>query len=264
MTVLRCQEHANWIQQAFVFLHPPSGSILIPPTNSSAAKVARMAVMLNVFALVFVKYIFTATPPLLAQAGLDGILSELVDKDEAKEELCRAILLSASSSYPSPDRELQQLVKTIVEAFGTLLSSKSRTEFKSDVKDLMVEATNCWAKSRSSRQKLIATLKYELYPGSWKDFPVPGHKHQQNTKNAEASDPEDQEEVTLVAFPAIIAMSSDIWETIRPGFLIRYSHLCEAENEWRSEQKKRRFSRSGVPNGISGLPSLRGAGGAMV
>lgn len=259
------EEHENWIQQAFGFLHPPSGSILIPPTNSSAAKVARMAVMLNVFALVFVKCIFTVTPPLLAQAGLDNILSEIVDKDDMKEALCRAILLSASSSYPSQDRELQQhFVKWILETFGTLLSSKSRTEFKSDVKDLMTEATNCWIKSRWSRRKLIATLNYESYPGSWRDFPGPSQKHQQNTKNAEASDPEDQEEVTLVAFPAIIAMSSGTWETILPGFLIRYSHLYEAEVEWRSEQKKRRFSRSGVPNGISGLPSLRGAGGAMV
>ena len=264
MTVLRCQEHENWIQQACGFLHPPSGSILIPPTNSSAAKAARMAVMLNVLALVFVRYIFTATSPLLAQAGLDSILSELVDKDEMKEALCRAILLSASSNYPSQDRELQQLVKRILEAFGTLLSSKSRTEFKSDVKDLITEATNCWTGSRWSLQKLIATLNYESYPGSWKDLPAPSHKHQQNTKNAEASDPEDQEEVTLIAFPAIIAISSGTWETILPGLLIRYSHLCEAENEWRSEQKKRRFSRSGVPNGISGLPSLRGAGGAMV
>jgi len=206
-----------------------------------------MAVMLNVFALVFVNWIFTATPALLAQAGLDSILSKLADKDEVKEELCRAILLSASSSYPSQDKELQRLVKWILEAFGTLLFSKSRTEFKSDVKDLMTEATNCWTKSRWSRQKLIATLDYELYPGSWKDFPVPSHGPQQNIKNPEASDPEDQEEVTLVAFPAIIAISSGRRETIRPGFLIRYSHLYEAEDEWRDEQKKRRFPRSGVP-----------------
>jgi hypothetical protein len=260
MTVLRCQEHENWIQQACVFLHPPSGSILIPPTNSSAAKAARMAVMLNVFALVFVKCIFTATP---LHLGLDNILSELVEQDEMKEALCRAILLSVSSSCPSQDKELQQLVKWILESFGTLLSSKLRTEFKSDVKDLMTEATNCWTKSRLNRRKLIATLNHELYPGPWKDLPVPSHKHQKNTKNAEASDPEDQEEVTLIAFPAIIAMSSGTWEPILPGFLVRYSHLYEAEGEWRSEQKKRRFSRSGVPNGISGLPSLQGGGGAI-
>ena len=263
MMVLCCQEHESWIQQACGFLHPPSGSILIPPTNSSAAKTARIAVMLNVFALVFVKCIFTATPLHLAQAGLDNILSKLVDQDEMKEALCRAILLSASSSCPSQDRELQQLVKWILETFGTLLSSKPRTEFKSDVRDLMTEATNCWTKSRRSRRKLIATLNYELYPGPWKDFPVPSRKHQQNTKNTEASDPEDQDEVTLIAFPAIIAMSSGTWETVLPGFLVRYSHLYEAEGEWRSEQKKRRFSRSGVPNGISGLPSLQGGGGAM-
>ena len=235
-----------------MFLHSPSGSILIPPTNSSAAKTARIAVMLNVFAVVFEKFIFTATPIHLAQAGLDNILSKLVDQDEMKEVLCRAILLSASSSCPSQDRELQQLVKWILETFGALLPSKPRTEFKSDVKDLMTEATNCWTKSRRSRRKLIATLNYELYPGPWKDFPVPIQKHQHNTENAEASDPEDQEEVTLVAFPAIIAMSSGTWEPILSGFLISYSHLYEAEGEWRSEQKKRRFSRSGVPNGRTG------------
>ena len=246
-----------------MFLHSPSGSILIPPTNSSAAKTARIAVMLNVLALVFKDFIFTATPLHLAQAGLDNILSKLADQDEMKEALCRAILLSALSSCPSQDKELQKLVKWIVEAFGTLLSSKPRTEFKSDVKDLMTEATNCWTKSRRSRQKLIATLNYELYPGPWKDFPVPIHKHQRNTKNAEASDPEDQEEVTLIAFPAIIAVSSGTRKTIISGFLIRYSHLYEAEGEWRSKQKKRQFSRSGVPNGISGLPSLQGDGGAI-
>ncbi|KAF2179721.1 hypothetical protein K469DRAFT_730544 [Zopfia rhizophila CBS 207.26] len=245
------------------FLHRPSGSIPIPLINSFAAKLARNAVMLNVFTLVFVRWIFTATPPPLAQAGLDVILSELIEQDERKEALCRAILLSAPSGNPPQDIELQLIVKWILEAFGTLLLLKPRTELKSDVKSLMTEATNCWVKSRWSRQKVIATLDYESCPGSWRDHPVPSHKHQQSM-NAEVSDPEDQEEVTLVAFPAIVAMSNGTQETIHPGFLIRYSHLYEAEIEWRNEQKTRRFSRSGVPYSIPGLPSLRGAAGAMV
>ncbi|KAF2187928.1 hypothetical protein K469DRAFT_769800 [Zopfia rhizophila CBS 207.26] len=100
------EEHNKWTQQACSFLHRPSGSILIPLTNSFAAKLARKAVMLNVFTLVFARWIFTATPPPLAQAGLDVILSELIGQDERKEALCRAILLSAPSGNPSQDKEL--------------------------------------------------------------------------------------------------------------------------------------------------------------
>jgi hypothetical protein len=220
--------------------------------------------MLNVFALVLAQWIFTTTPPLLAQAGLDAILSELTDQDERKELLCRAILISVPSGKPLEHKELQQLAKSFTETSEILLSSKLRTEMKSDVINLIVQASDCWAASRRSHRKLIATLDYESYPDSWTDYPASTHQRRRNSKNIEASDPEDEEEVAYVAFPAILARSKCTWETISPGILMRYSHLREAEDEWRKEQKRRRFPRSGVPNNISGLPPSRIAPNAIV
>lgn len=218
--------------------------------------------MLNVFALVFVQWIFTATPWPLAQAGLDNILSELNYQDERKEALFRAILLSAPSACPSEDREFQRMVKGWLEPFSALLPAKSRTEYKSDVKNLMTEASSCWVKSRCSRQKIIATLDYDSCPESWKDCPVPSHKHQQNI-SGEASDPEDEDEVTFVAFPAIITMQGVTPKTIHHGFLVRFSHLYGAETEWQSEHKNRRFSLSGVPSSLPGLLPRRGVAGPI-
>ena len=222
--------------------------------------------MLNVFALVLVEWIFTMTPPSLARAGLDVMLSQLLEQDEKKEGLCRAMLLSVTGGGSSQDREIQQLVKYILDAFGILLPSKSRADFKSDVKSLISDASNCWAKTRLNRQKLTTTLDFELYSESWEDLPMPNHKHQQRTADADASDPEDQEEVCFVAFPAVIMKSGGTRTTIYKGTLVRFCHLYEAEIEWRNELGKARFSRSKQPNllGLPSLPSIMTPEGSVV
>jgi hypothetical protein len=209
--------------------------------------------MLNVMARLLERYIFTATPPPLAQTGLDDILSELLEQDEKKERLCRAMLMSVSTEQ-SQDKLHKVLLEWILEFSGFILPAKSRSGLKSDFRELMKEASNFWTTSRLNRKKIIATLDYESYTGSWKDLPVPSHKNQENKENSEASDPEDQDEVSFIAFPAIVAVTSDEHETIFPGYLIRFSQVRSAEIEWRKDLKKRRFSYAGVPRAIPGLP----------
>ncbi|OCL07659.1 hypothetical protein AOQ84DRAFT_222662 [Glonium stellatum] len=259
------EDHEKWMFMASQFLGRRAGSILIPPSNTPAAKLARKAVMLSIFAMIFERFIFTAVDTPLAIANLDSILFDIANEDEEKEALCRSILLSVSSRHSPPNGGFQHYIKEAIDAFGTLVPSKSRVEFRTEAKNLVTAAADCWSKVRSSRQKPIATLDYETFPNRWEDVALPSQKHQQNTEDAEASDPEDQDEVALIAFPAILVRTNDAWEPACPGFLIRYSHMYGAEDEWRREQKKRRFSRSQVPNSLmQGLPSQRGITGAPV
>ncbi|KAF1847302.1 uncharacterized protein K460DRAFT_425972 [Cucurbitaria berberidis CBS 394.84] len=213
------EEHDNWTQQACRFLRPPSGSILIPPTNSPAAKHARKIVMLTVFARVFVQYIFTATALRFSQAGLDLVLSELSHQDDEKEQLCRALLFSVPSGSLPDEKDIQQVVKWIMDSFGTIIPPTSRTELKSSIRGLMEDATKYWSESRRSRQKLISTMEYEPYPESWRTYPIPRNDRQKHTKYVEASDPEDEDEITFVAFPAIMSMSGDGPKTVYHGWI---------------------------------------------
>lgn len=212
--------------------------------------------MLNVFADILSKYIFTAAPLPLAQAGLDDILSQLMSQDENKERLFRAILVSGSAESPSPDKDIQELAKWILDAFGILLTTNSRTEMKKELKKYLGEAMNCWIEARRSREKVVATMKYESYPDSWKCYSVPSYWHKQNSKHSHVSDAEDDDEVAFIAFPTIIVIGNDKQGTIHHGILIHYSHIRKAEEEWRREQKKRRFPRSGVPQKIIDPPSF--------
>ncbi|CAO2651700.1 Nn.00g042700.m01.CDS01 [Neocucurbitaria sp. VM-36] len=244
-------DHDTWTQQACTFLRPPSGSILIPPTNSPAAKFARKTVMLAVLAQVFAQFVFTATPPRFARSGLDRVLSELADQNEEKELLCRAMLLSVPSGSQPDDKDIQQGINWILESFGTLLSPKTRVELKAGIKGLMADAAKFWSNARESRQKLVSVLDYEMYPESWHTYSASNPERQKTTNNVKVSDPDDDEdEITFVAFPATVSMSAAGSKTVNPGWVIRYSHLIRAEEEWRREQKRRRFSRSGVPNNI--------------
>lgn len=249
------EEHDLWVQQAWSVLRPPS-AIMIPPTNSPAAKLARQAVMLNVLAHVLSKYIFTAAPPPLGQAGLDDIMSKLVDEDANKELLFRALLISGSAGSPPHDKEIQTIAKWILDVIGSLLITNSRTEMKNDLRNYLGEAANCWIEARRSRDKVLASMECESYPNSWKRYSVPSYWYKQNTKHSQVSDPENEDEVAFIAFPAIILIGKDKEETIHHGILIHYDHMRKAEEEWRLEQKKRRFSRSGVPRNIIGPPTF--------
>lgn len=219
--------------------------------------------MMSVLAQMLTQWIFTATPLPLAQAGLDDILSTLTDEDDEKELLCRAILNSVSNQKNIEYSELAQLLKWFSETFGSLLPPKARTELKSDIRKLLTEASEWWDQSRHSRDKIIATLDYESYPDSWKNHPAPRHPRRRDSKHAEASDPEDEEEIAFVSFPAIVTLKDGEWEPIHRGSLVRYSHVREAEDEWRTQRGKRRFSRSGVPNSLAGLLPSRVPRGVM-
>ncbi|KAF2003798.1 hypothetical protein P154DRAFT_617400 [Amniculicola lignicola CBS 123094] len=246
------ERHNQWIQQACQFLHPPTGTILIPHTNSLAAKYVRQAVMLNVLALVLSRYVFTAAPLPLAEAGLDDVLSKLMGQDANKELLFRAMLFSASTQKPSQEKDLQSIARWVVEGFGTILTPKARTDMKSDLKEFLENAANCWIESRRCRQKIVVTFDHESYPDSWKSFPTPNSQPKQNNDHSQVSDPENHDEVVFFAFPAIIMIGGDKKETIHHGVLVRYTHVYAAEEEWRKEQKKRRFSHSGIPHRIIG------------
>ncbi|KAJ4285979.1 hypothetical protein N0V90_013545 [Kalmusia sp. IMI 367209] len=250
------ENHDQWIQQACSFLRPPSGSILIPSTNSAAAKFARQAVTLNIIAHTLCKWIFTGAPMPFAQAGIDDVLFQLMKQDAKKELLFRAMLISGSAKVSLQEKDIQELVKWFLEAFGTLLRPKARTDMKTDLRKILEDAMNCWTESQRSRHKVVATFDCESYPDSWESYSGATFQHKHNAKHTQISDPEDEDEVAFFAFPAVIVRSSDTVETVHRGLLIYYSHLIEAENEWRKEQKKRRFSRTGVPHNIVGLPSF--------
>lgn len=243
-TIFPVQNQPEWIQQACNLLRPPSGSILIPPTNSAAAKHSRQAVVLNIIANILSKWIFTGAPISLAHTGIGDFLSDLMEQDAKKELLLRAMLISGSTEIQSRESCVPELTKRFLEAFGTLLRPTARKELRVDLQNLFENASDCWKEAQRSRQKVIATFNYESYPESWKVYSGLGYQFGQNLKHTRLSDPDDENEVALFVFPAVIARSSNREATIHYGVLVYYSQLSEAENEWRKEQKKRRFSRT--------------------
>lgn len=243
-TIFPVQNQPEWIQQACNLLHPPSGSILIPPTNSAAAKHSRQAVVLNIIANILSKWIFIGAPISLAHTGIGDFLSDLMEQDAKKELLLRAMLISGSTEIRSRESCVPELTKRFLEAFGTLLRPTARKELRVDLQNLLENASDCWKEAQRSRQKVIATFNYESYPESWKVYSGLGYQFGQNLEHTQLSDPNDENEVALFVIPAVITRSSNREATIHYGVLVYYSQLSEAENEWRKEQKKRRFSRT--------------------
>lgn len=167
-----------------------------------------------------------------------------MEQDAKKELLLRAMLISGSTEIRSRESCVPELTKRFLEAFGTLLRPTARKELRVDLQNLLENASDCWKEAQRSRQKVIATFNYESYPESWKVYSGLGYQFGQNLKHTRLSDPDDESEVALFVFPAVIARSSNREATIHHGVLVYYSQLSEAENEWRKEQKKRRFSRT--------------------
>jgi hypothetical protein len=247
------QDHDKWIQQTCIVLQLPSGSVLIPPTNSSAAKFARQVVMLSVIAAMLVRWVFTATPLRLARAGLDEILSAMMKEEPEKEALFRAMLISKYTES-SMDDDIRELPQWFLDKFGTIVMPKVHTAAKKDLLQLFEEARSSWMGSRLSRQKVVATFDLKSFPNSWKSYLETRYQRDQNAEHTQDSGADEEDEVAFLAFPAIVVMRDAREETVHRGVLIYCSQLHEAEHEWRTVQKKRRFSRTGVPHAMISSP----------
>jgi hypothetical protein len=212
--------------------------------------------MLSVIAAMLVRWVFTATPLRLARAGLDDILSEMVKEEPKKEALFRAMLISKSTESSMGEKDIQDLPELFLDKFGTIATAKARTDTKKDLRQLFEEASRSWMESRRSYQKVVATFDLKSFPNSWRSYPKPRYQRGQNAKHTQASEAEDEDGVAFFAFPAIVVRRDATEETVHRGVLIHYSHLHEAENEWQTEQKKRRFSRAGPSSALTNAPLL--------
>lgn len=212
--------------------------------------------MLNILALTLVKWIFTAAPLRLARAGLDDILSAIMEQDPRKEAILRAMLISKSTESTMDDKEIQDLLQWFLDTFGILATPKARTDMKKDLRQLFDQASRSWMESRRSYQKVVATFDLKSFPNSWKGYPEPHYRREQKAKHSQTSEPDDEDELAFFAFPAIIVKRNAVEATVHRGVLIYCSHLREAEHEWGKEQKNRRFSRTGVPRTIINPPLI--------
>jgi hypothetical protein len=211
--------------------------------------------MLNVIAVTLVDCIFTAVPVRLARAGLDDILSAMMKQDPKKEAYFRAMLISESTESSLDEKYIQDRLQWFLDTFGTLATLKARVDMEKDLRRLFAEASRSWMDSRRSHQKVVATFDFESFPNSWKSYSEPHYRREQNAKHSQTSEPDDEDVIAFFAFPAFIVRRDAVEDTVHRGVLIYCSHLREAEHEWRKDQKKRRFSRSGAHHTMTNPPT---------
>jgi hypothetical protein len=210
--------------------------------------------MLSVIATILVQWVFTATPLRLAQAGLDEILFAMMKEEPKKEALFRAMLISNLTESSMDENGIQELAQWFLDKFGAMAMPKVRKDVKKDLRQLFEEARRSWVRSRRSRQKVVATFDLKSFPNSWKSYPEPRYQRDQNGKHTQSSGTDEEDEVAFLAFPAIVVRKDAMEETVHHGVLVYCSQLREAEHEWRTVQKKRRFSRTGGPHTMIDSP----------
>jgi hypothetical protein len=163
------------------------------------------------------------------------------------------MLISTFTESSMDENDIQELPQWFLDKSGTMVMPKVRTDAKKDLRQLFEEARRSWMESRRSRQKVVATFNLKSFPNSWKSYPEPRYQRDQNAKHTQASGTDEEDEVAFLAFPAIVVRDATE-ETVHRGVLIYCSQLREAEHEWRIVQKKRRFSRTGVPHTMINSP----------
>jgi hypothetical protein len=210
--------------------------------------------MLSIIATMLVKWIFTATPLRLARAGLDETLSAMIKEEPEKEALFRAMLISKFTESSMDENDIQKLPQWFLDKFGTMATPKAHTDAKKDLWQLFEEARRSWMGSRQSRQKVVATFDLKSFPNSWKSYPEPRYQRDQNANHSRVSGTDEEDEVAFFAFPAIVVRSDATEKTVHRGVFVCCSQLHEAEHEWHTVQKKRRFSRTGVPHTMINSP----------
>jgi hypothetical protein len=210
--------------------------------------------MLSVIATMLVRWVFTSTPLRLARAGLDKILSAMMKEEPETEALFRAMLMANFTESSLDENDIQELPQWFLDNFGNMAMPKVRADAKKDLRQLFEEARRSWMGSRWSRQRVVATFDLKSFPNSWKSYPEPRCQRDQNAKHTQGSGSDEEDEVAFLAFPAIVVKREATEETVHRGALIYCSQLREAEHEWRTVQRKRRFSRTGVSQTMINSP----------
>ncbi|KAJ5142334.1 hypothetical protein N7526_003329 [Penicillium atrosanguineum] len=140
--------------------------VLLPSSNSPAAKAMRLVVILGILARELDKCIFQPTY-LLEESNLREILCTLAKKDHEKESFCRSLLLSIDNDAQQGSLQLriQAVVRNVSSYLYDALSEPQYSEIRQCIENIAQRAVKIWRPIQSSRKR----YEPDFEPLKWGD-----------------------------------------------------------------------------------------------
>ncbi|KAJ5951300.1 uncharacterized protein N7479_009713 [Penicillium vulpinum] len=157
---------------------------LYPPSNSSAAKGIRLAVILTILSKEIDKHIFQPNYLVPEDAQLRVTMSQLAGTDGDKESFCRSMLLSIDekAQQESLQFRIQSIVGKVSSCVHNLLSGAQYNELRESIASVVQRAIDVWLPIQRAQQK----YEPDFDPLDWDDnewamFNLPGENTEKNT-----------------------------------------------------------------------------------
>ncbi|OQE06550.1 hypothetical protein PENVUL_c017G03313 [Penicillium vulpinum] len=156
----------------------------LPPSNSSAAKGIRLAVILTILSKEIDKHIFQPNYLVPEDAQLRVTMSQLAGTDGDKESFCRSMLLSIDekAQQESLQFRIQSIVGKVSSCVHNLLSGAQYNELRESIASVVQRAIDVWLPIQRAQQK----YEPDFDPLDWDDnewamFNLPGENTEKNT-----------------------------------------------------------------------------------
>ncbi|KAJ5805574.1 uncharacterized protein N7503_003176 [Penicillium pulvis] len=216
------KEKSVWekLKKADTITLPPSFPLI--PSNSSAAKAIRLAVILTVLFREIDQHIFRPSYFLSEANNLRGALAHLAGSNGEREAFCRRVLLSID---PNAEQDaLKHKIRAIVQKMsvyaGGLFSEAQHDSFCTKIKTIAQNAAEVWLPVQRSRQKFETDYEpFDPEDDEWDRFPPAGENTEPVTQDLHGL-------YVLNVFPSqelYVAAQHEAVQTVTAAIARRYS-----------------------------------------